>query len=174
MRTRYADPKTAATLCCDAPGMSVSKDGGKEGCCAAGQNFKWNRECLLPHPSSSNSHIKTATAQTGTCVTPPPPPPPVPQVSCPGSAGQFITKNGIRWQIFCDRNVREYVPPWAVAGALFNIQSGPIGTETADSCLTKCAADPMCHGVNFWSARKQCGINNKPLGNPFKAGSEYI
>lgn len=39
--TEYADAKTGATLCC-LPPNAVQSNAGKQGCCPAAQNYKWD------------------------------------------------------------------------------------------------------------------------------------
>lgn len=50
--------------------------------------------------------------------------------------------------------------------------TGPMGSDGPEACLSRCAANPACHGVNAWLAKNSCGLNDKPPGTFFRVGSE--
>ncbi|KAH8168292.1 hypothetical protein LIA77_12021 [Sarocladium implicatum] len=100
---------------------------------------------------------------------------PTPQINCPGSNGQWVNKNGINFQVWCQRNVIEYTDPFDWSGkfaAVMNFNAR--GVATFQDCLDACAANPKCQGANWWYGKGLCGFNvGKQGGSWFARGGDY-
>jgi len=149
--TEYTDAKTSKTECC-LPPNTVQSASGKQGCCPAGQNFKWD-------------------GTTSSCVTPPPP------VSCPASNMRMVNRNGQNFQVFCNRAVMVVDYIWKATnsyGVRRAIQGPEMILNDYDSCLSACAANSQCKGANYFGDKKLCSLVTTPPGNIlWKPGSLY-
>ncbi|KAI1848686.1 hypothetical protein JX265_005687 [Neoarthrinium moseri] len=148
--TEYKAPK-GGSLCCEGGSVMAIDSATKDAdCCPPGKIYS-KRACINP------------------------PPPPVPQITCPGSNGQWVTKNGVRFQVWCQRNIIEYTDPLDWSGkfsAVMNMNKR--GSATFQDCLDACAADKKCQGTNWWYGKGMCGLNNKQQGGSwFSRGGDY-
>ncbi|KAK8010148.1 hypothetical protein PG990_009113 [Apiospora arundinis] len=142
----FTKPK-GGTLCCHGGSvMAVHAPTNEADCCPPGKVYN-NPGCVDPPPA----------------------------ISCPGSNAQFVQQNGVKFQVWCQRNIIEYTDPFDWSGkmsAILNMNKR--GQATFQDCLDICAADPKCQGANWWHGKGLCGINNKQQGGSiFSRGGDY-
>ncbi|KAK7957961.1 hypothetical protein PG988_012809 [Apiospora saccharicola] len=142
----FTKPKGGVLCCHGGSVMAVDAATNDADCCPKGKIYS-NRACVDPAPA----------------------------ISCPASNQQIVTKNGIKFQVWCQRNIIEYTDPLDWSGkfaAVMNLNKR--GQATFQDCLDICAADPKCQGANWWYGKGLCGINNKKQGGSwFARGGDY-